>query len=104
MFTAKESARFFEMSNALVKYIHELKSYEEMDFSPPTNENETIFLPIEGTYNRHFFTKLFMLREHKVQSVIISDFDMIQYQIPVNASNEELMILVYGSNCSVHPK
>lgn len=91
-----ESSLLLELSQSLIERIHARKSYERMDFAPLTNEDEIIYLPVEGTYNRHFFTKMFMLRKHTVQNVIISDLDMIQYQIPVKAENEELIILVYG--------
>lgn len=75
-----------------------LPSYEELNLNAPKETEEIIYLPIECTYNSKYFTRLFLLRNHIIANTIISRFDMIQYQIPVKASNESLILLVYGTH------
>ena len=76
---------------------------KKIDFSVPNEKDTKIYLPIEGTFNAKFFLRMYMLRNHKVENQIISDFDYIQYQVPVKATNEELILLVYGSHAMNKP-
>ena len=92
-----------EASSNLLKSIKRLKPYERIDFSSPSKKDETIYLPIEGTFNSKFFLRMYMLRNHIVENQIISQFDYIQYQVPVKAKNEELILLVYGSHAMNKP-
>ena len=94
---SSEGNRLVE-ENTIKKYIDNLRPFDEMDFSPPSKDDETIYLPVEGTFNYRFFTRMYLLRNHSVENAIISGFDYIQYQIPVKASNEELILLVYGTH------
>ena len=75
-----------------------LPSYEDIDIEAPQQNDSVVYIPIEGTYNARFFTRLFLLRHHTIENIIVSPFDMIQYQIPVKADNESLILLVYGTH------
>lgn len=92
-----------QASSDLHKSIKKLKPFEKIDFSAPNEKDTKIYLPIEGTFNAKFFLRMYMLRNHKVENQIISDFDYIQYQVPVKATNEELILLVYGSHAMNKP-
>ena len=102
--TEEKSEKKTSESNSLLeeitikKLIDNLRPFEEIDFSPPSKDDEIIYLPVEGTFNFRFFTRMYLLRNHSVENAIISGFDYIQYQIPVKASNEELILLVYGTH------
>lgn len=87
-----------QASSDLMKSIKKLKAFEKIDFSAPNEKDDKIYLPIEGTFNSKFFLRMYMLRNHRVENRIISNFDYIQYQVPVKAKNEELILLVYGSH------
>ncbi len=82
----------------LFERIKRLKTFNQIDLSPPSNEDVVIIIPVEGTYNTRFFTRMYLLRYHTVENVIVSGFDYIQYQIPIKATNEELILLVYGTH------
>lgn len=84
--------------SVLQKSVLNLPSFEELDIEPPHGNVEVIYLPIEGTYNAKFFSRLFLLRQHFIENIIISEFDMIQYQIPVKADNESIILLIYGTH------
>ncbi len=92
-----------QASSELNKSIKKLKPLEKIDFSAPSEKDTKIYLPIEGTFNSKFFLRMYMLRNHKVENQIISDFDYIQYQVPVKATNEELILLVYGYHAMNKP-
>lgn len=73
-------------------------SIEKIDTSAPDMGKDLLFVPLECTYNQKFFARLYMAREHSVLGRIISSFDMIQYQIPISATNEPLLLFLYGSH------
>lgn len=75
-----------------------LPSYEGLNLDAPKETDEVIYLPVECTYNSKYFSRLFLLRNHVIANTIISRFDMIQYQVPVKANNESLILLVYGTH------
>lgn len=85
--------------NDLEKLIKELPTtIEEIDINPPTDTSKVIYVPLECTYNQKFFARLYLLRLHQIYGRIISNFDMLQYQIPISASNERLLLILYGSH------
>lgn len=92
-----------QASSDLHKSIKKLKPFEKINFSAPNEKDIKIYLPIEGTFNAKFFLRMYMLRNHKVENQTISDFDYIQYQVPVKATNEELILLVYGTHAMNKP-
>ena len=78
--------------------IRRLRPFEAVDITPPAYDEDVIYLPVEGTYNIYFYTRMYMLRNHEVGGQIISRYGQTQYQIPVRADNEELCLLVYGGH------
>ena len=100
----KDSEKKFlkDAATELESRINTLKPFDQMDFSPPSDGDEVVYLPVEGTFNKRFFTRLYLLRYHVVANEIISEFDMVQYQIPVKASNTELILLIYGEHLFNH--
>jgi len=73
-------------------------SMDEIDISAPENNDSVVFIPLECTYNQKFFARLYMARKHNIGGRIVSSFDLIQYQIPIKASNEPLLLCLYGSH------
>ena len=100
--SSPELNRIVELIKPFVSVLQEsiirLPSYEELDISSPIETDEIVFLPIECTYNSKYFSRIFLLRNHLIENTIISCFDMIQYQIPVKADNESLILLIYGTH------
>lgn len=96
--TEQEKEHINNLLLSLFDRIHALKPYEKIDLNPPKDTDAVIYIPIEGKFDRRFFVRMFLLREHIIEGQIISQFDMVQYQIPVKASNEELILLIYGTH------
>lgn len=69
-----------------------------MDCSPPNETDEVIFVPIECTFNQKFYARLFLVQNHTVKGRIVSSLDMLQYQIPIRAENEPLLLCLYGTH------
>lgn len=87
-----------KLCHNLVESVDNLMQRSEFDTSEPSDGDKVIYLPIEANYNSRFFTRMYLLRYHTIKAQIVSVFDMIQYQIPVKATNEELILLIYGTH------
>ena len=87
-----------ENSRRIISTIRELNSFPEIDVSAPNNSDEYIIVPLECSYNKKFFSRMYLLRNHIVLSQIISQFGLLQYQIPIKASNQELLLLICGEH------
>lgn len=72
--------------------------YEEISVEAPDENDEIVYIPVEGTFDRDFFVRMFILRKHQIVNTIVSPFDWFQYQIPVKLDNEALIMLVYGTH------
>ena len=64
----------------------------------PTKDDEIIYVPIECTFNKKFYGRTYLMREHHVENLIISPLDLLQYQIPMKLTNEPLFLIIYGSH------
>ncbi len=94
-----EERQFLEdAANELETRVNQLKSFNQIDLSPPSDNDEVVYLPLDGTFNKQFFSRLYLLRYHTVKNEIISVFDMVQYQIPVKVTNIELILLIHGEH------
>lgn len=68
-----------------------------VDCSTPNENDKVIFIPIECTFNQKFYARLFLAQNHTVEGRIVSPLDMLQYQIPIRAENEPLLLCLYGT-------
>lgn len=73
-------------------------SINQIDITPPINDDEIIYVPIECTFNKKFYGRIYLMREHCVENLIISPLDLLQYQIPMKITNEPLLLIIYGSH------
>ncbi len=95
----KENIRFLSLkAMQLSNLVANLKNFPNIDISAPKSEDRQLVLPLECTYNKKFFSRLFLLQNHVVQSQTISQFDLLQYQISIRADNEELLLLICGEH------
>ena len=69
-----------------------------VDCSTPNENDKVIFIPIECTFNQKFYARLFLAQNHTVEGRIVSPLDMLQYQIPIRAENEPLLLCLYGTH------
>ena len=69
-----------------------------IDCSTPNENDKVIFIPIECTFNQKFYARLFLAQNHTVEGRIVSPLDMLQYQIPIRAENEPLLLCLYGTH------
>lgn len=69
--------------------------YYEIPTDPPKGEDDIAVLPICAKYDKRFWVKMFLLRNHVVVSQVINSYDMLDYQIPIKTENELLIVLVY---------
>lgn len=69
-----------------------------IDCSAPNENDKVIFIPIECTFNQKFYARLFLAQNHTVEGRIVSPLDMLQYQIPIRAENEPLLLCLYGTH------
>ena len=81
----------------LKKQISKLpKSISEMDLSAPIKD--IIYIPIECTYDKKFFARLYLLRNNYVTNQIVSSIDFVEYQIPINLYNDALILYLCGTH------
>lgn len=97
---AVQFLRELEMQcNELEQLISKLPtSIHDIDITAPEENDNVIIVPLECTYNQKFFARLYLARKHMVCGRIISAFDMVQFQIPINADNEPLLLCLHGSH------
>ena len=92
------SNKVIDNSKRIEAIIGQFRNIPNIDITPPSNLDEVMVIPLECSYSKRFFSRLFMLQHHTVCSQIISGFGLQQYQIPIRAGNEELLILVCGDH------
>ena len=78
--------------------IKQFKNIPEIDIAPPSSLDKIIIVPLECSYSKRFFSKLFLLQHHIICSQIISKYGLQQLQIPIKVNNEELFLLIYGDD------
>ncbi len=98
-----ELAELFAKIKSLCRSLEEKisalpQSISDMDCSAPSENDEVIFVPVECTFNKKFYVRLFFVEEHTVEGRIVSPLDLLQYQIPVRAQNEPLLLCLYGTH------
>jgi len=96
--TPEERQELIEIAEGYSSAVNKLKKYERIDLSSPKENDCVIYLPVEGKNDINFFVRMYLLRNHIVERIIISQFGYMQYQIPVRADNEELILLVFGKH------
>lgn len=74
------------------------QSVNEIDISPPGLNDETIYIPLECTFNKKFYARAYLLRNHQIENQIISELGILQYQIPIKKQNEPLLLCIYASH------
>lgn len=74
------------------------QSIMDIDCSTPNENDKVIFIPIECTFNQRFYARLFLAQNHTIEGRIVSPLDMLQYQIPIRAENEPLLLCLYGTH------
>ena len=74
------------------------RSIMDIDCSIPAENDKVIYVPIECTFNQKFYARIFLLQNHTVVGRIVSPLDMLQYQIPIRAENEPLLLCLYGTH------
>lgn len=79
-------------------YISELHGVNEFSFPIPSEDEEKVIVPLECSYSQRFFAKVYLLQNFTVLSQIISSAGLLQYQIPIGSSDEELMLLIAGDH------
>ncbi len=90
--------QIIENAEKIEKTISQFKIIPNIDIDPPSNVDGVMVVPLECSYSKRFFSRLFLLQNHMVCSQIISEFGLQQFQIPIKADNEELLTLVCGDH------
>lgn len=90
--------RIEENLREIKKYISELRGVDDLLFCVPSLDSEYVVAPLDCSYSRNFFAKLYLFQEYTVLSQIISHSGLLQYQIPIGASAEELLLLISGDH------
>lgn len=84
-------------ATALSELVNQLKCKNAIDRNAPSEENN-IIIPLNCSYSYKYFAKLCLLEEHTVVNQIVSQYGVIQYQIPINPNNEEMILLTCGEH------
>ena len=81
----------------LSELVDQLKCKKSIDRNAP-NEGNSIIIPLNCSYSYKYFAKLCLLEEHTIVNQIVSQYGVIQYQIPINPNNEEMILLTCGEH------
>lgn len=83
---------------SIKRYISELRGVDDLIFRMPSLDGEYVITPLDCSYSQSFFAKLYLYQEYTVLSQVISHSGLLQYQIPIEASDEELLLLISGDH------
>lgn len=95
----KTTSRINQNAQKIISLVSTLKNIPDIDIEPITDNDFAVFVPLDCSYSKKFFSKIFLLQNHYVHYHIISQFGLQQYQVPIKADNQELLLLVCGEHC-----
>lgn len=90
--------QILDNSEKIISIIEGYNDFPDIDITPPSDADYAVFMPLDCSYSKKCFAKLYLLREHEVHYEIISEYGMQQYQIPIKADNQALILLVCGEH------
>ena len=86
-----------ESANVIKEFVDKQKTEHSVHTSL-NQGNNSVVIPINCSYSKKYFAKLFLLKECSIINQVISRYGVFQYQIPISADNEELILLTCGEH------